>query len=61
MSTSASHTAFFPRAAAIKKGDEDGIPLFGWEEDGWLTMSNTATVLPDDIVNWFISIKKDGI
>lgn len=52
--------AFFPRAAAIKKGDEDGIPLFGWEEDGWLTMSNTATVLPDDIVNWFISMKKMG-
>ena len=52
--------AFFPRAAAIKKADEDGIPLFGWEEDGWLTMSNTATVLPDDIVNWFISMKKIG-
>lgn len=52
--------AFFPRAAAIKKADEDGIPLFGWEEDGWLTMSNTATVLPDDIVNWFISMKKMG-
>lgn len=52
--------AFFPRAAAVKKADEDGIPLFGWEEDGWLTMSNTATVLPDDIVNWFISMKKRG-
>ena len=52
--------AFFPRTPAIKKGDEDGIPLFGWEEDGWLTMSNTATVLPDDIVNWFISMKKMG-
>ena len=52
--------AFFPRTAAIKKADEDGIPLFGWEEDGWLTMSNTATVLPDDIVNWFISMKKMG-
>lgn len=52
--------AFFPRAAAIKKADEDGIPLFAWEEDGWLTMSNTATVLPDDIVNWFISMKKMG-
>lgn len=52
--------AFFPRAAAIKKADEDGIPLFGWEEDGWLTIDNTATVLPDDIVNWFISMKKMG-
>lgn len=52
--------AFFPKTAAIKKANEDGIPLFGWEEDGWLTMSNTATVLPDDIVNWFISMKKMG-
>ena len=52
--------AFFPRVAAVKKADEDGIPLFGWEEDGWLTMSNTATVLPDDIVKWFISMKKMG-
>lgn len=52
--------AFFPRVAAVKKADEDGIPLFGWEEDGWLTMSNTPTVLPDDIVKWFISMKKIG-
>lgn len=52
--------AFFPRTAAVKKADEDGIPLFGWEEDGWLTMSNTATVLPDDIVKWFVSMKKMG-
>lgn len=50
--------AFFPRVAAVEKADDDNIPLFGWEEDGWLTMSNTATVLPDDIVNWFISMKK---
>lgn len=52
--------AFFPRAAAVEKADKDGIPLFGWEEDGLLTMSNTATVLPDDIVNWFISMKHMG-
>lgn len=51
---------FFPRAAAVKKADEDGIPLFGWEEDGWLTMSNTPTILPDDIVNWFIFMRKRG-
>lgn len=52
--------AFFPRVAAVKKAEEDGIPLFGWEEDGHLTMSNTPTVLPDDIVKWFISMKKMG-
>lgn len=52
--------AFFPRAAAVRKSDEDNIPLFGWEEDGWLTMSNTATVLHDDIVKWFISMRQKG-
>ena len=52
--------AFFPRVAAVKKAEEDGIPLFGWEEDGHLTMSNTPTVLPDDIVKWFISMKNMG-
>ncbi len=52
--------AFFPRAAAVRKSDEDNIPLFGWEEDGWLTMSNTATVLYDDIVKWFIGMRQKG-
>ena len=31
--------AFFPVVAAHIKADEDNIPLFGWEDDGWLTMS----------------------
>ncbi|MCH4171920.1 MAG: terminase large subunit [Lactobacillus sp.] len=52
--------AFFPLVNAHKKANEDGIPLFGWEDDGWLTMSNTATVLYDDIVNWFIEMRKAG-
>ena len=47
-------------AAAHKKANDDGIPLFGWKEDGWLTMSNTKTVLHDDIVNWFLTMKKKG-
>lgn len=52
--------AFFPIAAAYSKAEEDGIPLFGWQDDGLLTMSNTATVSYDDIVNWFIDMKKKG-
>lgn len=52
--------AFFPRQAAHEKADNDGIPLFGWEDDGWLTMSNTATVLYDDIVKWFIDMRAMG-
>ena len=51
---------FFPITQAAKKADEDGIPVFGWEEDGWLTMCNTATVEISDVVKWFIAMKKMG-
>lgn len=52
--------AFFPIVAAHLKAEEDGIPLFWWKDEGWLTMSNTKTVLYDDIVNWFISMRNMG-
>lgn len=52
--------AFFPIVRATQKAEEDGIPLFGWQDDGVLTMSNTSTVHYDDIVNWFIGMKKKG-
>lgn len=52
--------AFFPITAAYKKADEDNIPLFGWQDDGVLTMSNTPTVSYDDIINWFKQMKQLG-
>ena len=52
--------AFFPRVMAAKKAEEDDIPLFGWEDDGWLTMSNTPTVEVSDIVNWFVKMRDMG-
>lgn len=52
--------AWFPVTQAHKKADEDAIPLFGWKDDGWLDMCNTATVNYADIVNWFIKMKKMG-
>lgn len=51
---------FTPIAQAAKKSDEDNIPLFGWEEDGWLTMCNSPTVNIGDIVNWFVKMRKMG-
>lgn len=52
--------AFFPLVNAAQKADEDGIPLFGWADDGWLTMSNTPTVNTDAVVNWFIEMRERG-
>lgn len=52
--------AFFPIVAAHQKADEDGIPLFGWADDGWLTMSNNPTVNHTEVVNWFVEMRKKG-
>jgi len=51
---------FFPVVMAARKADEDNIPLFGWADDGWLTMCNSPTVNIADIVNWFVMMKKKG-
>lgn len=51
---------FFPVTQAAKKADEDNIPLFGWMEDGWLTMCNSQTVNTADVVRWFSDMRKMG-
>lgn len=52
--------AFFPVTMAAKKADEDEIPLFGWADDGLLTMCNSPTVNAADVVNWFVSMRRRG-
>ena len=52
--------AFFPVTQAAAKAEEDNIPLFGWQDDGWLTMSNSPTVNIGDIVNWFVQMRNMG-
>ena len=52
--------AFFPIVAAHEKADKDGIPLFGWQDAGWLTMCNGPTVNHADVVNWFVDMRKRG-
>lgn len=51
---------FFPVTQAAAKSDEDNIPLYGWMEDGWLTMCNSNTVNMADVVNWFKSMRDMG-
>ena len=52
--------AFFPAALASQKADEDDIPLFGWRDDGWLTMSNNAIVNPAEPVEWYKQKRAEG-
>lgn len=51
---------FFPITAAQQKAEEDQIPLFGWSDDGLLTLCNSPTVNPDDVVKWFKDMRKKG-
>lgn len=52
--------AFFPIVMAAKKADEDHIPLFGWKDDGVLTLCGSETVNYSDIVNWFVMMRNKG-
>lgn len=52
--------AFFPVVAAHLKADRDNIPLFGWAEDGWLTLCNSPTVNHQDVVAWFVDMRRKG-
>lgn len=52
--------AFFPVVAAHLKAEQDNIPLFGWQDDGWLSMCNSPTVNHSDVVKWFVDMRKKG-
>lgn len=52
--------AFCPVVMAHRKADEDNIPLFGWADDGWLTLCNAPTVNMGDVVNWFVDMRNRG-
>lgn len=51
---------WFPRPAAIVKATQDEIPLFGWEEDGWLDMCNDQTTNHHDVVVWYKKRRAEG-
>jgi phage terminase large subunit-like protein len=52
--------AWFPIVAAHIKADQDSIPLFGWQDDGWLDMCNAPTNNHNDVVRWFVEKRNQG-
>ena len=52
--------AFFPVTQAAAKADEDGIPLYEWKDEGWLTLCNNPTVNASDVVSWFTEMRSRG-
>ena len=52
--------AWFPVVAAAIKAEQDGIPLYGWRDDGWLDLCNAPTNNHADVVNWFVAMRKRG-
>ena len=51
---------WFPVVAASQKANEDNIPLFGWQDDGWLTLCNAPTNDHASVVKWFSDMRKAG-
>ncbi len=52
--------AFMPVVAAQIKAQEDRIPFFEWKEKRWLTLCNDEVINYDDVVKWFVNMKKLG-
>jgi len=52
--------AFFPITTAHQKADEDNIPLFGWADDGLLTLCDSPTVNQSDVIAWFKAMRAKG-
>ncbi len=51
---------FIPVTQAKAKAEEDNIPFFWWEEQGWLTMTNSELVDYEEVVKWFKRMKEMG-
>ncbi len=51
---------FMPVTQAHIKADEDNIPFFWWQEQGWLTLCNDEVIRYDDVVQWFVKMRTLG-
>lgn len=52
---------FFPLERALaKQSGKNAVPMFGWGQDGFVTLSDTAVVNVNDICQWFIDRRNEG-
>lgn len=51
---------FIPIVTAQLKAEEDNIPFFWWQEQGWLTMCNSEIIDYNDVVKWFKEMRTMG-
>lgn len=51
---------WFPVVAAAEKANKDNIPLYGWMDDGWLSMCNAPTNDHMAVVRWFVDLRRKG-
>jgi phage terminase large subunit-like protein len=51
---------FIPITQARAKAEEDNIPFFWWNEQGWLTLTNSEFVDYEEVVKWFKEMRQLG-
>lgn len=52
--------AFIPRTQIDNKLEEDGISVYDWIDNGWLTVCNNPTIDAADVVKWFVEMRELG-
>lgn len=52
--------AFIPRTQIDHKLEEDGISVYDWLDNGWLTVCNNPTIDATDVVKWFVEMRSLG-
>lgn len=52
--------AFIPRTQIDNKLEEDGISVYDWIDNGWLTVCNNPTIDAADVVKWFSEMRSKG-
>lgn len=52
--------AFIPRTQINNKLEEDGISVYDWLDNDWMTLCNNPTIDAADVVKWFVDMRSRG-